>query len=150
MIFAVRQVQEKCIEQDKVLYSVFVDLAKTFDTVNRVALWTLLERHGWPKTFVRLIHLLHDGMTGQLLCSRDTAAAFVFKNGVIQGFVLAPALFNLFFTFILPHAVRFHGGGYLPQTSECQDKVPPQLIQEALFADGCALLVHKIESCSRC
>ena len=38
MIFAVRQLQEKCIEQKKSLYSVFIDLIKAFDTVNREAL----------------------------------------------------------------------------------------------------------------
>ena len=38
MVFAVRQVQEKCMEQNINLYSVFIDLAKAFDTVNREAL----------------------------------------------------------------------------------------------------------------
>ena len=42
MIFSVRQVQEKCIEQRVSLYQVFVDLTKAFDTVNRDALWTIL------------------------------------------------------------------------------------------------------------
>ena len=35
VIFAVRQLQEKCIEQNKHLYSGFIDLTKAFDTVNR-------------------------------------------------------------------------------------------------------------------
>lgn len=34
MILGVRQVQEKYIEQNKPLYSVFVDLPKALDTVN--------------------------------------------------------------------------------------------------------------------
>ena len=34
MIFAARQMQEKCQEQNKDLYMVFVDLTKAFDTVN--------------------------------------------------------------------------------------------------------------------
>ena len=38
MIFAVRQLQEKCIEQNKHLYSGFIDLTKAFDIVNREAL----------------------------------------------------------------------------------------------------------------
>ena len=38
MIFTVRQLQEKCIEQNKPLYLVFIDLTKAFDTVNREAL----------------------------------------------------------------------------------------------------------------
>ena len=64
--FVIRQVQEKCIEQSKALFSVFINLTKVFNTVNREALWMVLERYGWPKKFVRLIQLPHDGITGQL------------------------------------------------------------------------------------
>ena len=86
MIFVVRQVQEKCIEQNKALYSVFIDLTKAFDTITGEALWTVLERDGCPKKFVRLIRLLHDGMTRQVLCSGDQSAAFSITNGVKQGY----------------------------------------------------------------
>ena len=33
MIFCLLQPQEKCIEQDRLLYMVFVDFSKAFDTV---------------------------------------------------------------------------------------------------------------------
>ena len=39
MIFSVRQVQEKCIEQNMDVVAVSIDLTKAFDTVNREALW---------------------------------------------------------------------------------------------------------------
>ena len=39
MIFCLRQLQEKCIEQDRPLYIVFVDFTKAFDTVGRTGLW---------------------------------------------------------------------------------------------------------------
>ena len=38
MIFTVRQVQEKCIEQSMDLVAVFIDLTKALDTVNREVL----------------------------------------------------------------------------------------------------------------
>ncbi|KAI0222887.1 hypothetical protein LSAT2_025861, partial [Lamellibrachia satsuma] len=38
MIFCLRQLQEKCIEQDRPLYIVFVDFTKAFDTVGRTGL----------------------------------------------------------------------------------------------------------------
>ena len=50
MIFTIRQLQEKCIEQQMPLYEVFVDLTKAFDTVNREALWVILGRIGCPPT----------------------------------------------------------------------------------------------------
>ena len=42
MIFTVRQVQEKCEEQNMPLYSVFIDLTKAFDSADREALWRIL------------------------------------------------------------------------------------------------------------
>ena len=42
MIFSVRQIQEKCIEQQRPLHQVSVDLTKAFDTVNTEALLKIL------------------------------------------------------------------------------------------------------------
>ncbi len=38
MVFVLRQIQEKCREQNKALYVTFVDLTKAFDTVSRQGL----------------------------------------------------------------------------------------------------------------
>ena len=48
MIFCLRQLQEKCIEQDRPLYIVFVDFTKAFDTIGRTGLWQLLRKYGMP------------------------------------------------------------------------------------------------------
>ena len=48
MIFCARQIQEKCKEQNKDLYILFVDLTKAFDTVSRPGLWRILPRIGIP------------------------------------------------------------------------------------------------------
>ena len=63
MIFSVRQVQKKCIEQNMDLVAVFIDLTKAFDTVNREALWVVLSKLGCPTKFVNLIRQFHDDMT---------------------------------------------------------------------------------------
>ena len=49
MIFCLRQLQEKCIEQDRPVYMVFVDFNKGFDTVGRTRLWQLLRKYGYPE-----------------------------------------------------------------------------------------------------
>ncbi|KAK2193514.1 hypothetical protein NP493_12g11020 [Ridgeia piscesae] len=51
MIFCLRQLQEKCIEQDRPLYMIFVDVSKAFDTVGRTGLWQLLRKYGCPEKF---------------------------------------------------------------------------------------------------
>ena len=46
VIFFLRQLQERCIEQDRPLYMVFVDFRKAFETVGRNWLWQLLTDYG--------------------------------------------------------------------------------------------------------
>ena len=153
MVFAVRQVQEKCIEQQMDFYAVFIDLTKAFDTVNREALWIILMKLGCPKRFTNLIRLFHDDMTGQVLSNGDFTDSFNISNGVKQGCVLAPVLFNLYFTQVLCHAVkdlklaiyiryRPDGSVFDLRRLAAKTKTSVKLILEALFADDCALMAH--------
>ena len=61
--------QEKCIEQNLDLYSIFIDLTKAFDTVNREALWSVVAWYSCLWKFIQMIRLFHVGMTGQILSS---------------------------------------------------------------------------------
>ncbi|BHF61155.1 hypothetical protein SprV_0100412700 [Sparganum proliferum] len=54
MIFAARQLQEKCQEMRTHLYSTFVDLTKAFDTVNREGLWKIMQKFGCPERFIQM------------------------------------------------------------------------------------------------
>nr|VZI20801.1 unnamed protein product [Spirometra erinaceieuropaei] len=51
MIFAARQLQEKCQEMRTHLYSTFVDLTKAFYTVNCEGLWKIMQKFGCPERF---------------------------------------------------------------------------------------------------
>ncbi|CAH2088107.1 unnamed protein product [Euphydryas editha] len=62
-IFSVRQLQEKSREQGQPMFLCFVDLEKAFDSIPREAMWKILTKMGCPDKFVRMIRLLHDGMT---------------------------------------------------------------------------------------
>ena len=154
MIFSVRQVQEKSIEQNMDLVVVFIDLTKAFDTVNREALWVILSKLGCPTKFVNLIRQLHDDMAGQVLSDGEASEPFSIFNGVMQGCVLAPVLFNLFFTCVLNHAIRdleqgvylrYQLGGSLFDLHRltAKAKTVKKTVLEALFADDCALMAHR-------
>ena len=62
MIFCLRQLQEKCIEQNRPMYMVFVDFSNAFDTVGRTGLWQLLRKYGCSEKFTTMIEALHIGM----------------------------------------------------------------------------------------
>ena len=66
MIFILRQIQEKCREQNMGLYAAFVDLTKAFDTVSRDGLWKILARLGCPQKFLTILRQLHEGQEGQV------------------------------------------------------------------------------------
>ena len=81
----------KCIEQQKPLYQVFVDLTKAFDTVSREGLSIIFAKIGCPcVTF-----------NGQL------SGEIAIDNVVKQGNILAPALFSIFIAVLLTHSKNF-------------------------------------------
>ena len=71
MIFAARQVQEKCLEQRRDLFFAFIDPTKAFDSVYRDALWGYLVRLGCPPKFVSLTRQLQENMKGCVLHDGD-------------------------------------------------------------------------------
>ena len=92
MIFAVRQLQEKCREQHQELHLVFVALTKAFDTMNRNGLWKILQKSGCPDKVTALIASFHDGMQARVL-----EKAYAVKWGC----VLAPTWFFILFAAML-------------------------------------------------
>ncbi|KAL8606845.1 hypothetical protein ACOMHN_036483 [Nucella lapillus] len=92
-------------------------------------------------------------MTGMVLSGAEASEPFEITNGVKQGCVLAPVLFNLFFTCIISHAVRdIEDGVYIRYRMDgslfdlrhlsAKTKTINKFILEALFADDCALMAH--------
>ena len=93
-------------------------------------------------------------MTGQVLSNSEQSDLFSIYNGVKQGCVLAPVLFNLYFACVLRQAVGnmdkgvyvhfyYDGSIFDLRRLSAKTKTLNSLIQEALFADDCALMLHK-------
>ena len=98
MIFAARQLLEKCREHDDALFVLFIDLM-AYDSVPRDALWGVLRKCGVPPTMLSVIRSFHDGMLAQVQVGGDlTTNSIEVKNGVRQGCTLAPSLFNIYFS----------------------------------------------------
>ena len=104
---------EKTREFNIPLYTAFVDLRKTYDSVNREAMWEVLERrYHVPSKILRIIRVLHDGTVGAVRADGKLSAEFEITTGVRQGDVLAPVLFNLYFdAFVAATMFKYPGAG---------------------------------------
>ena len=101
MVFVARQLQEKCQEQNTDLYSTYVDLTKTFDSVSRDGLWRIMTKYSCPEKFITIVRQFHDGMQARVQDNGESSEAFPVINGVKQRCVLAPALFSIMFSAML-------------------------------------------------
>ena len=104
MVFSLRQLQEKCREQQMPLYIAFIDLTKAFDLVSRQGLFKILSKIGCPPKLLSLIESFHTNMQGIVQFNGSTSEPFNISSGVKQGCVLAPTLFGIFFALLLKHA----------------------------------------------
>ena len=100
MIFCVRQLIEKAVEDNTKASLLFVDLRKAYDSVPREAMWMILYKYGISKKLVSIIRSFHDNMQAGISINDDIAHVVV-SNGLRQGCVLAPTLFMLFFNLVL-------------------------------------------------
>jgi len=65
MVFSLRQLQEKCWEQQQPMYLASVDLTKkAFDLVSRTGLFKLLKIIGCPSKILSIIASFHLNMHG--------------------------------------------------------------------------------------
>ena len=98
----VRRLQEVGRKVGVSLDICFIDLQKAYDTVDRTLLWQVLTRIGVPPQMIAVIRQFHDGMRA---CVRPKDGVcsnwFEVEQGLRQGCVLSPLLFNIFFAAVL-------------------------------------------------
>ena len=104
MLFSLRQLQEKCREQQQPLFLAFVDLTKAFDLVSRSGLFKILQKIGCPPKLLAIITVFHQDMQSTVCFDGATSNAFPVSSGVKQVWVLAPTLFGIFFSMLLQYA----------------------------------------------
>ena len=149
MVFAARQLQEKCQEQNTDLDSTYVDLKKVFDTVSRYGLWRIMVKYGCREKFITIVRQFHNGMHAKVQDNRESSIAFLVTNGVNQGCFLVPTLLSIMFSAKLFGAWNGSDNGidilYCTIGSvfnhwrlQAKTKVKSDIIK-FLFAEDCAL-----------
>ena len=94
-ILTIRNIIEKTIKrQDQELWMMFVDYSKAFDSVQHSALWKSLIEFGTPEHLVWLLEKLYTKASGVIRLADDHTDQFQFEQGVRQGCIISPLLFN--------------------------------------------------------
>ena len=102
MMFVVRRLQEVRGKAAVSLFMCFIDLQKVYDTVDRTLLWQVLTRIGVQLQMLAVIQQFHDGMRASVRPDDGVCSDwFEVEQGLRQGCVLSPQLFNIFSATVL-------------------------------------------------
>ena len=102
MLFVVRRLQELGRQRKIPLYVFVVDLQKAYDSVDRELLWKVLARAGVPSVMIDVIRQFHNGMRVRVrMEDEEFSEWFEVTQGLRQGCVLSPLLFNIFFAAVI-------------------------------------------------
>ena len=80
------------------------DYAKAFDCVDHNKLWKILQEMGIPDHLMCLLRNLYAGQEAIVRNGHGTTDWFQIGQGVCQGCILSPCLFNLYAEYIMRNA----------------------------------------------
>ena len=92
---------KKAREFQKNLYFCFIDYAKAFDYVDHNKLWKILKEMGIPDLLTCLLRILYAGQEATVRTGHGTIDWFHVCQGVRQGCILSPCLFNFYAEYIM-------------------------------------------------
>ena len=102
MMSAVQSLQELGRKARVPLFLCFIDLQKAYDPVDRTLLWQVLARFETPPQMIEVNRQFHDEMRACVRSDDGRCSEwFEMAQGLRQGCVLFPLLFNVFFDAIL-------------------------------------------------
>ena len=97
-------IMEKAREFQKNIYFCFIDYATGFDCVAHKKLWKSLKEMGIPDHLTYLLRNLYAGQEETVRTGHGRTGWFRIGNGVCQGCILSPCLFNLYALYIMRSA----------------------------------------------
>ena len=95
-VFVLKEVINYYSHLSSPVYACFIDASKAFDRVNHWCLLNKLLQRGMPKIIVRLLMIWFTTQTFVVKWQNVISESFTVVNGVRQGGILSPLLFNLF------------------------------------------------------
>lgn len=95
-IYALKEIVSLYRAKNSSVLMCFIDASKAFDRVNHRKLFDKLKRRGVPQYIVRILSYWYAHQSMQVKWGSSISAPFGVSNGVRQGGILSPILFNLY------------------------------------------------------
>lgn len=94
-IFIMRQLLEKCWEENITTHHLFIDYKSAYDSVWKDELWNEMYKLGLPMKLVKLCYIMNKDVYAVVKRGKNISKEFKLGKGIRQGDALAPMLFNL-------------------------------------------------------
>ena len=95
-IFALKEMLYDYNRQNSSMFVVLIDASQAFDRVNHELMFLKLTERGVPKYLVRVLAFWYAHQTMRIKWGKSTSEPFHVCNGVRQGGILSPLLFNIY------------------------------------------------------
>ena len=95
-IYALKEAVETYRKQGSTMLVGFIDASRAFDLIHHYKLFNKLKLRGVPSSLIRILVYWYANQQMQVKWGSTLSAQFRVGNGVRQGGILSPALFNLY------------------------------------------------------
>ena len=129
-IYALKEAVQSYRMKGSTMLVGFIDASKAFDRVNHHKLFTKLKQRGVPGSIIRILAYWYIKQSMRVKWGNSLSSSFSVGNGVRQGGLLSPALFNLYMDDL---SIQLGG---------CRTgcKVGNNLINHFMYADDLAII----------
>lgn len=129
-IYALKEAVESYRRQGSTIFLGFIDASKAFDRVNHHKLFTKLKLRGVPGCIIRILVYWYAKQHMQVKWGNSLSSPFSVGNGVRQGGLLSPALFNLYMDSLSKQLGKCKTGCLIGNT----------LLNHLMYADDLAIM----------
>ena len=95
-VYALKEIVDHYLRNRSAVFVCFLDARKAFDRVNHWTLFDKLLRRGMDRSVVRLLVSWRESQRYHVLWGKALSEGFSVTNGVRQGGILSPYLFNVY------------------------------------------------------
>ena len=112
-IFLLKERIRRYVHLEGMVYCCFLDASKAFDRVCHDTLFLQLIRYGIPASVVKILRFWYSEQVMYVSWNGFVSDGFYTRNGVRQGGILSPGLFNIYVNLISESLNKLHVGCYL-------------------------------------